>query len=57
MQNLRLKIPYKFKKSYDGTLEPQTTQDVPWLHGPSLSHSASRVVCGSAVLEYNHTIF
>ena len=57
MQNMLLKIPYKFKKSYDGTLEPQTTQDVPWLHGPSLSHSASRVVCGSAVLEYNHTIF
>ena len=36
MQNLLLKIPYKFKKSYGGTPEPQTTQDAPWLHGPSL---------------------
>ena len=26
MQNLSLKIPYKFKKLYGGTLEPQTTQ-------------------------------
>ena len=31
-----LKIPYKFKKSYGGTSEPQTPQDAPWLHGPSL---------------------
>jgi hypothetical protein len=36
MQNLLLKIPYKFKKSYGGAPEPQTTQDAPWLHGPSL---------------------
>ena len=38
MQNLLLKIlvPYKFKKSYGGTPEPQTTQDATWLHGPSL---------------------
>ena len=26
MQNLLLEIPYKFKKSYGGTPEPQTTQ-------------------------------
>jgi hypothetical protein len=25
-----------FKKSYGGTPEPQTPQDAPWLHGPSL---------------------
>ena len=37
MQNLLLKTPYKFKKSYGGTPEPQTTQDAPWLHGPSLN--------------------
>ena len=38
MQNLLLKIPYKFKKSYGGmyTPEPQTTQDAPWLDRPSL---------------------
>jgi hypothetical protein len=36
MQNLLLKTPYKFKKSYGGTPEPQTTHDAPWLHGPSL---------------------
>jgi hypothetical protein len=36
MQNLLLKIPYKFKKSYGSTPEPQTTQDAPWLYGPSL---------------------
>ena len=35
MQNLLLEIPYNFKKSYGGTLEPQTAQDAPWLHGPS----------------------
>jgi hypothetical protein len=36
-QNLLLKIPFKFKKSYIGTREPQTPcQDAPWLHGPSL---------------------
>ena len=36
MQNLLLEIPYKFKKSYGGTPEPQTTQDTPWPHGASL---------------------
>ena len=39
MQNLLLKIQYKFKKSYGGTPEPQTTQDAPWLHGPSLKNT------------------
>jgi hypothetical protein len=39
MQNLLLKIPYKFKKSYGGTPEPHTTQDAPWRHGPSLNIS------------------
>ena len=34
--NLLLKIPYTLKKSYGGTPEPQTAQDAPWLHGPSL---------------------
>jgi hypothetical protein len=36
VQNLLLKTPYKFKKSYGGTPEPQTPQDAPWLRGPSL---------------------
>ena len=36
MQNLQSKTPYKFKKSYGGTPEPQTPQDAPWLRGPSL---------------------
>jgi hypothetical protein len=36
MQNLLLKTSYKFKKLYGDTEEPQTTQDAPWLHGPSL---------------------
>jgi hypothetical protein len=36
MQNLQSKTPYKFKKSYSGTPEPQTPQDAPWLRGPSL---------------------
>jgi hypothetical protein len=36
-ENLMLKMPYKFEKSYGGTPEPQTPQDAPcWLHGPSL---------------------
>jgi hypothetical protein len=39
MQNLLLKTPYKFKKSYGGTPEPQTAQDAPWLHGPSLKNT------------------
>jgi hypothetical protein len=34
VENLLLKTPYKFKKSYGGTPEPQTAQDAPWLHGP-----------------------
>ena len=33
MENLQLKTPYKFKKSYGGTPEPQTAQDAPWLRG------------------------
>jgi hypothetical protein len=37
-ENLLLKTPYKFKKSYCGTPEPQTVQDAPWLHGPSLKN-------------------
>jgi hypothetical protein len=36
VQNLLSKTPYKFKNSYGGTPEPQTAQDAPWLHGPSL---------------------
>jgi hypothetical protein len=36
VQNLLLKIPYKFEKSYGGTPEPQTPKDALWLHGPSL---------------------
>ena len=39
MQNLQSKTPYKFKNSYGGTPEPQTAQDAPWLHGPSLKNS------------------
>ena len=39
MQNLQSKTPYKFKKSYGGTPEPQTAQDAPWLHGPSLKNT------------------
>ena len=38
VENLRLKIPYKFKNSYGGTSEPRTPQDAPWLHGPSLKN-------------------
>jgi hypothetical protein len=29
MENLLSKTPYKFKKSYDGTPEPQTSEDAP----------------------------
>jgi hypothetical protein len=36
MGNLLLKIPYESKKSYSGSPEPQTTEDAPWLHGPSI---------------------
>jgi hypothetical protein len=36
MENLQSKTPYKFKKTYGGTPEPQTPQDAPWLRGPSL---------------------
>ena len=39
MENLQSKTPYKFKKSYGGTPEPQTAQDAPWLHGPSLKNT------------------
>ena len=39
MENLLPKTPYKFKKSYGGTPEPQTPQDAPWLRGPSLKKS------------------
>jgi hypothetical protein len=53
VQNLLLKTPYKFKKSYCGTPEPQTAQDAPWLHGHSLKDatqkSASLVAPGIAV--------
>jgi hypothetical protein len=42
--NLMLKTPYKFKKSYGGTLEPQTPHDAPWLHGPSLKKTYPRGV-------------
>jgi hypothetical protein len=38
-----LKIPYKFKKSYGGTPEPQTPQDAPWLHEPSLKIYATLI--------------
>ena len=31
VQNLLLKTPYKSKKSYGGTPEPQNPQDAPWL--------------------------
>jgi hypothetical protein len=36
VQNLLLNTPYRFKKSYGSTPEPQTAQDAPWLRGPSL---------------------
>jgi hypothetical protein len=36
MENMLSETPYKFKKSYGGTPEPQTPQDAPWLRGPSL---------------------
>jgi hypothetical protein len=42
MQNLQSKTPYKFKKSYGGTPEPQTPQNAPWLRGPSLKYNAPR---------------
>jgi hypothetical protein len=39
MQNLLFKIPYTLKKKlYGGSPEVQTTQDAPWLHGPSLKY-------------------
>jgi hypothetical protein len=37
-QNLLSKTPYKFKKSYGGTSEPQTAEDAPWLHETSLKN-------------------
>jgi hypothetical protein len=39
MQNMLVKIPYKFKRSYGGAPEPQTFQDAPRLHGPSLKNT------------------
>ena len=46
MQNLLSEIPYKFKKSYGSTPEPQTTPPgctlAPWLRGPSLKKYMSR---------------
>jgi hypothetical protein len=39
MENMLLKRPYKFKKSYGGTPEPQTPQDAPWLRAPSVTAS------------------
>jgi hypothetical protein len=42
MENLLLETPYKFKKSYGGTPEPQTAQDAPWLRGLSLKIGATR---------------
>jgi hypothetical protein len=47
MENLLLKIPYKFKKLYGGTPELQTPQDAPWLHGPSLKYY--RMVAESSI--------
>ena len=46
MQNLQSKTPYKFKKLYGGTPEPQTPQDAPWLHGPSLKLFLRTVILG-----------
>jgi hypothetical protein len=45
MQNLQSKTPYKFKKSYGGTPEPQTPQDAPWLHWPSLNNKKKLLEC------------
>ena len=47
MENLLLKTPYKFKKSYGGTPEPQTAQDAPWLCGPSLKKYAAHAAISS----------
>jgi hypothetical protein len=47
MQNLQSKTPYKFKKSYGGTPEPQTPQDAPWLR--SYFHSSIHY---PSILEY-----
>ena len=50
MQNLQSKTPYKFKKSYGGTPEPQTPQDAPWLRGPSLkSYGRVRLLRGTCL--------
>jgi hypothetical protein len=45
VQNLVLKILYKFKNSYGGTPEPQTPHDAPWLHGPSLKRESMQLGC------------
>jgi hypothetical protein len=42
-QNLLLKTPYIFKKSYGGTLELQTAQDAPWLHGPKKNEKKKKL--------------
>jgi hypothetical protein len=45
LQNLLFKkTPYTFKKSYEGTPEPLTAQNAPWLHGPSLKKEVLREV-------------
>jgi hypothetical protein len=41
VENLLMKTPYKFKKSYGGTPEAQNAQEAPWLHGPSLKTVAT----------------
>jgi hypothetical protein len=54
MQNLQLKSPYKFKKSYGGTQEPQTPQDATWLRGPSLKkkykHKIKILLVGNTIV-------
>jgi hypothetical protein len=50
MENSLLKIPYKFKKSYGGTPESQTTQDAHWLHGPSLFFKKKREAARNACI-------
>ncbi len=60
---MQSKSPYKFKKSYGGTPEPQTPQDAPWLRGPSLkitfrflkSQIAAKItpLCGAHTLRFS----
>jgi hypothetical protein len=56
MENLLLKMPYKFKKSYGGTPETQTPQDAPWLHGPSLTNKNMRMTI-RIMIQYYINIF